>query len=64
MNVARIVALARGSRRDPANDINRFCSSGFQSMASSADRIATGPSSWPGGVESMSMIPMTGTKRR
>jgi acetyl-CoA acyltransferase len=44
--------------------VNRFCSSGVQSIAIVADRIATGQIEVgiAGGVESMSMIPMTGNK--
>src|SRR6202011_5929239 len=41
MNVARISALAAGLPDDvPAMTINRFCSSGVQSIALVADRIA------------------------
>jgi acetyl-CoA acyltransferase len=44
--------------------INRFCSSGVQALAIVADRIATGQIDVGigGGLESMSMIPMTGAK--
>ena len=41
MNVARIAALAAGLPVEvPAMTINRFCSSGVQSIALVADRIA------------------------
>src|SRR6202040_3473222 len=42
--------------------INRFCSSGLQSIAMAADRIRTGSAEviLAGGLESMSMIPMGG----
>jgi acetyl-CoA acyltransferase len=42
--------------------INRFCSSGLQSIAIAADRIKTGSAqvAIAGGLESMSMIPMGG----
>ncbi|HWE30678.1 MAG TPA: thiolase family protein [Polyangia bacterium] len=65
MNVARIAALAAGLPVDvPAMTINRFCSSGVQSIALVADRIATGAYDVgvAGGVETMSMIPMSGNK--
>ena len=55
MNVARIAALAAGLPVDvPAMTINRFCSSGVQSIALVADRIATGAYDVgvAGGVES------------
>jgi len=44
--------------------INRFCSSGLQSLSCIADRIAVGAIDLgvAGGVESMSMVPMTGNK--
>ncbi len=65
MNVARIVSLGAGLPVEvPAMTVNRFCSSGVQAIAIVADRIATGQIevAIAGGVESMSMIPMTGNK--
>jgi acetyl-CoA acyltransferase len=65
MNVARISALAAGLPVEvSAMTINRFCSSGVQSIAIVADRIASGAFDVGigGGLESMSMIPMTGNK--
>jgi acetyl-CoA acyltransferase len=65
MNVARIAALAAGLPVDvPAMTVNRFCSSGVQSIALVADRVATGAYDVgvAGGVETMSMIPMGGNK--
>jgi acetyl-CoA acyltransferase len=65
MNVARVAALAAGLPVDvPAMTVNRFCSSGVQSIALIADRIATGAYDVgvAGGVETMSMIPMGGNK--
>ncbi|MDB4968414.1 MAG: acetyl-CoA acetyltransferase [Myxococcales bacterium] len=65
MNVARIAALAAGLPIDvPGMTINRFCSSGVQSIALVADRISAGAYEVgvAGGVESMSMIPMSGNK--
>ncbi|SOC41070.1 acetyl-CoA C-acetyltransferase [Ureibacillus acetophenoni] len=67
MNVARnIGALAGLPDTTPAITINRFCSSGLQSIAYAAERIMLGHSTAiiAGGVESMSMIPMTGNTIR
>jgi acetyl-CoA acyltransferase len=65
MNVARICAIDAGLPVEAsAMTINRFCSSGVQSIALVADRIATGAYDVgiAGGVETMSMIPMGGNK--
>lgn len=65
MNIARAVALRAGLPNTvPAFTINRFCSSGLQAIALAADRIRTGGADivLAGGLESMSMIPMTGNK--
>jgi len=65
MNVARVASLAAGLPVEvSAMTINRFCSSGVQSIAIVADRIASGAYAVgiAGGLESMSMIPMTGNK--
>ena len=65
MNIARISALLAGLPDTvPGMTINRFCSSGLQSIALAADRIAAGNADLilAGGVESMSMIPMGGNK--
>src|SRR5580704_8740726 len=65
MNVARI-ACQRAGLPDliPAITINRFCSSGLQSIATAAERIMVGHADviLAGGTESMSMIPMGGNK--
>ncbi|KHF41153.1 acetyl-CoA C-acetyltransferase [Halalkalibacter okhensis] len=63
MNMARnIVALAGLPNTVPAITINRYCSSGLQSIAYGAERIMLGHSKAviAGGAESMSMIPMGG----
>jgi acetyl-CoA acyltransferase len=65
MNVARVAALAAGLPVEvSAMTVNRFCSSGVQSIALVADRIAAGAYEVgvAGGVETMSMIPMGGNK--
>lgn len=63
MNMARnIAALAGLPITVPGITINRYCSSGLQSIAYAADRIMLGQSDAiiAGGAESMSMIPMGG----
>lgn len=63
MNMARnIAALAGLPDTVPAITINRYCSSGLQSIAYAAERIMLGSSSSiiAGGAESMTMIPMGG----
>jgi acetyl-CoA acyltransferase len=65
MNMARMVALRAGLPDSvPAETVNRFCSSGLQSIAHAAFAIMAGQSevAIAGGVESMSMVPMTGFK--
>lgn len=65
MNVARIAALRAGlSDEVPAVTINRFCSSGLQSIAMAADRIRAGAADViiAGGTESMSLVPQGGHK--
>jgi acetyl-CoA acyltransferase len=65
MNVARISALRAGLPiESSAMTINRFCSSGLQSIALAADRIRGGGAEVivAGGTESMSMVPMGGNK--
>src|SRR5712691_7872068 len=65
MNVARIAALRAGLPVEvSALTINRFCSSGLQSIAMAAERIMAGGAEVivAGGTESMSMVPMGGNK--
>jgi acetyl-CoA acyltransferase len=65
MNVARIATLlADLPQSTPAMTINRFCSSGVQSIATAAASIQQGDMqlALAGGVESMSMVPMGGNK--
>lgn len=63
LNIARNAALMAGLPDEvPAMTINRFCSSGIQTIANAAERIRAG---WAdvivaGGVESMSLLPMGG----
>jgi acetyl-CoA acyltransferase len=65
MNVARIASLRAGlPEQVSAMTINRFCSSGLQSIALAAERIQVGGAEViiAGGTESMTMIPMGGHK--
>jgi acetyl-CoA acyltransferase len=62
-NVARVASLRAGLPVNcAAMTINRFCSSGLQSIALGAERIIAGFSEVmiAGGTETMSMIPMGG----
>jgi len=63
LNVARIASLRAGVPVSAsAVTVNRFCSSGLQSIAYAAERVMAGFATTivAGGVESMSMIPMGG----
>ena len=64
-DVARVVGLLGGLPIESgAQTINRFCSSGLQAIAIAAGAVAFGSNELviAGGVESMSMVPMTGNK--
>src|SRR5699024_9706039 len=63
MNMANNIAGLAGLQKEtPAITINRYCSSGLQSIAYGAERIMIGHSDTilAGGAESMSLIPMGG----
>ena len=65
LNIARIASLRAGIPVEAsAVTINRFCSSGLQSIAFAAERIMCGfaQAVVAGGTESMSMVPMGGNK--
>jgi acetyl-CoA acyltransferase len=65
LNVARVAGLLGGLSEDSAaQTINRFCSSGLQAIATAAGAIALGSADVmiAGGMESMTMVPMTGNK--
>jgi len=65
MNIARLIGFRSGlPYQIPAETVNRFCSSGVQSIAHAAEGIAAGhiDAAIAGGVEVMSMVPMTGYK--
>jgi acetyl-CoA acyltransferase len=63
LNVARPIAMHAGFPDSvPAMTVNRFCSSGLQTIAQSCERVIAGGADIviAGGIESMSMVPMTG----
>jgi acetyl-CoA acyltransferase len=65
LNMARTVALRAGLPFTVSGEtINRYCSSGSQSIAHAAFAIMTGQmeAAIAGGAESMSMVPMVGNK--
>jgi acetyl-CoA acyltransferase len=65
MNVARISAFIAGIPYEvPAMTVTRFCSSGLESIAIAAQRIQSGAAHViiAGGMESMTLVPMTGNK--
>ncbi|MBL8980881.1 MAG: thiolase family protein [Gemmatimonadetes bacterium] len=67
LNVARLAVLrARLPVEVPAATINRFCSSGLQTVASGAQAIMSGMADVvvAGGVEMMSQVPMSGHHAR
>jgi acetyl-CoA acyltransferase len=64
-NIARnVVFAAKLPVTVPAETVNRFCSSGLQTLAHAASSIAAGINEIviAGGVESMSSVPMGGNK--
>ncbi|MGM0589672.1 MAG: thiolase family protein [Bacteroidota bacterium] len=63
MNIARQCAIMGGLPVEvPGVTVNRFCSSGLQTIAMAAERIQVGAADViiAGGVESMSQVPMGG----
>ncbi len=65
LNIARVAGFLGGlPDTTSAMTINRFCSSGLQALALAAGAIKLGSNDLviAGGVESMSMVPMTGYK--
>ena len=65
MNMARMIALRAGLPISvPGETINRYCSSGVQSIAHAAYAIMIGDIdvAIAGGAESMTMVPMAGYK--
>jgi acetyl-CoA acyltransferase len=65
LNMARMAALRAGLPASvPGETLNRFCSSGLQTIAHASQAIMAGQAQVviAGGTESMSMVPMTGNK--
>lgn len=65
MNVARFALLLAGLPESvPGVTVNRFCSSGLQTIAQAASTVRAGESDCvlAGGTESMTLIPMMGHK--
>ena len=65
LNVARNALLRAGLPDSvPGQTVNRFCSSGLQTIATASERIMAGFGTCilAGGVESMTMVPMGGNK--
>lgn len=65
LNVGRLAALLAGLPASvPGQTVNRFCSSGLQTIALAAQAVMTGMAEvvLAGGVESMTRVPMTGNK--
>lgn len=67
LNVARLSVLRAGFPVEvPATTVNRFCSSGLQTIAMAAQAIISGMAETviAGGVEMMSQVPMSGFHTR
>lgn len=65
LNLGRMISLRAGLPDSvPAETLNRFCSSGLQTIAHAAQAIMAGQAQViiAGGAESMSLVPMTGHK--
>ncbi len=65
MNVGRVASMKAGLPVEvPGQTINRFCSSGLQTIAMAAERVMCGFADCivAGGVESMSCVPLGGLK--
>lgn len=63
LNFARVISLRAGLPVEvPGQTVNRFCSSGLQSIAMAAESIIANGADViiAGGAESMSLVPMTG----
>ncbi len=63
VNIARIIGLKAGLPDEvPAQTVNRFCSSGLQTIATAANSIIAGQADciMAGGIEMMSAVPIGG----
>lgn len=65
LNFARVIALRAGLPVEiPGQTVNRFCSSGLQTIVQAAERIIANGADViiAGGAETMSLVPMSGFK--
>ncbi|MFT5727791.1 MAG: acetyl-CoA acyltransferase [Desulforhopalus sp.] len=65
MNIGRVAAMKAGLPVEvPGQTINRFCSSGLQTISNAAERVMCGFADCiiAGGVESMTCVPLGGLK--
>ncbi|MEK9788810.1 MAG: thiolase family protein [Flavobacteriaceae bacterium] len=64
LQIGRLISARALGKEVPGMTINRYCASGLEAIAQAVAKIKTGFGSIyiAGGIESMSMIPMTGYK--
>ncbi len=64
LQVGRMISLLSLPIEIPGSTVNRFCASGIETIATAVARIQSGMMNCiiSGGVESMSLVPMTGWK--
>ncbi len=64
LQVGRMISLLSLSIETPGSTVNRFCGSGIDTIATAVARIQSGMMDCiiAGGIESMSLVPMTGWK--
>ena len=64
LQIGRMIALEAVGIDTPGSTVNRFCGSGIDTIATAVARIQSGMMDCiiAGGVESMSLVPMTGWK--
>ena len=64
LNMGRGISLSALGIKAPGTTVNRFCASGLETIAMACGKIDAGYADFiiAGGVESMTMVPMTGYK--
>jgi len=64
LQVGRMISLLSLPIETPGSTVNRFCASGIETIATAVSRIQSGMMDCiiAGGIESMSLVPMTGWK--
>ena len=64
LNLGRGISLSALGIKAPGTTVNRFCASGLETIAMACGKIDAGYADFiiAGGVESMTMVPMTGYK--